>query len=715
MEQKFGRHNAKIQRQLSRPAPKLSASQDPAKIAATEQKKLSRAVQAEEKRAFREAERTNNYWANARQKSTLRNVQLEEKAQKKLHANAQRERQAQEQFVRATAGGAASRVWSGVKAVGAAGAATIGLSGAALAASSISQATRLDDIARRTAIQGRGVGSQGMDPNELRKQFSRTAIATGVSAEDVAAGVSKYVDRTGDLAGGVAHMKTFATMAQASGSNPEAVADTAFALSQAGVTSEDDTQKALSALYFQGKRGSFKLSDQATHMPQMIARGREFGVRGVEGITQLGGLAQITQNTTLDADKTATGIDKMFAELTSHAKEMASGKSFSGRKVDVYKNGDAKNGANGIRDILMDMFSASRGDSTQISKVFAKTGVLPIMGMRDEFKNTRLAALAGGASESEADKKARAATLKMWDASSATGGGNFKEVERDAADTMKGFGAQMENLNTMLKDAVSSELFPELVKMGPDLKELVPAVGKATRAFVELAKFLVQNPLIGIGGAIATSIAIDIAKAKLGDVVSKSIKGVINSGSKPGMGTSVTGVLGATASGVAIGGMIATAIFTAGVVNFENAEVNMKESGKSLNDVRDSYGIDDIGKVKSAVEEQRKKVEDAKKPGLFEGIDSFFSGPGDKKGGKLDKWADSLFNPNKATETKTQESFLAEMEKRLNSLEVLKEVADALAKSGVSQEDAAKQLSSAAEKLGLTNPNRGNAPSPVKP
>lgn len=659
-------------------------------------KRVERERISAERAVGREQQKQQDYWAKARQKSRER-----DRSESMAAAGARAD------FVRGTVGRGVGRVFGAARALGSAGLAVTGVGGAALAASAVSEATRLDDMARRTSIQGRAAGEQGMDPDQLRRRYTRTGIATGLAPEQVAAGVSRYVDRTGDLQGGLTHMGTFATIAQASGAKTEDLADSAWALRQAGVTSKDDVASSLSTLYAQGKKGSFKLSDQAQYLPALIARGRDFGLKGKEGIKGLGGLLQITQDATGDAAETATGVADMFSELTSHASKMASGKSFSGRKVDVYEKGDAKNGARNIRDIIADTLTASKGDSSQIEEVFGKRAIKPLLGMTTAFKDTRLEALKGGDKEDVATQKGRAAALKIWDNASDVKG-DFASAQKDASDAMKGFGVQLQIIEAELKDAVASELFPVLRELTPELVKLIGPVRDITVLMIKLAEMLVDHPLMSLGAVLAASVAAEVIKAQLGSVLEEGVARLTGGGSGKaifgGVGTSGAngatgaGILGAVGTGAAIGVTLATAIFTAGVVNFENAEVNMKTAGNDLSRVRDA-GLGDIDMVRAKVKENRDKVFDLENPGIAAGAANLIS-----YGSTKDE-----------TQLATQKAFGAEMERKLSALDSFKGLADSLAKAGVSQEKAAAELSEAAKKLGLKMPNTGNSPSPVKP
>lgn len=665
-------------------------------------KRVERERISSEKAVGREQEKQEKYWANARQRSRA--------ADMRQH---QQEASARADFMRSTVGRGAGRVFGAARAVGTAGLAMTGIGGAALAASSVSEATRLDDMARRTAIQAREAGTAGMDPDALRKRYVQTGLATGVAPEQVAAGVSRYVDRTGDLAGGLTHMNTFATVAQASGANTTDLADSAWALRQAGVTSKEDVQSSLSTLYMQGKKGSFKLADQAQFLPELIAKGKDFGVRGTEGVKGLGGLLQITQDATGDAAETATSVKDTFSELTKHSAKMATGEAFGGRKVNVYEKGDAKNGARNIRDIIGDTLTASRGDSAQLEEVLGKRGMPAIQGMLNEFKDTRLASLKGGDSDTVATQKGHDAALKIWD-KAADVTGNFTDVERDAADAMKGFGVQIENIEAQLKAAMASELFPVLRDLAPRLGELIGPVRNITGVLVKLAEELLGHPLIGLGAILAASVASEVLKAKLGTVFENTIKrlsgqavpagaGYTGLGGKSSGGTTM-GTLGAIGVGASIGITLASVILTTGIVNFENGEVNMKNSGANLNAVRDSS---DPEFVRKQVEEQRKKVNDLKSPGFFASMDQALY-PGQKASG-LSSALDNAITPNKNVNLKTEESFLETMEAKLAKLD-----SEAMAKAQMEAAAALKEAAVALKGSAGGTPNTGNSPSPVK-
>lgn len=710
LEARFARHNARVARMLGAPIGGSKgggggiAARSPKVAANREMQGIGKAMQ----QIARVAEREHM--------SELRRTKREETAKiSKIKRVAEAERvtrlKDREAFVTGTVGNSARRVGGALKSVGTAGAALVGIGGAGLAASAVGQAGKLDEEIRRMLVGGRGAGEKlAHDPNDVRKSVMATATKTGIAPEDIASGMRTYVGKTGDVEGAIKNAETFATVAQATGASFDEVAQAASALSNnLGVTDINDMAEALAGLNFQGKKGSFEFKDMASLLDRITAGLRSKGVAGLgsKGAKDIGGMLQIVQKGTGNAEVTASSVDAMFRQLVANSAKLKNGT--YGGKVNVFKDGDAKKGLReDMGGLVADVLGATKGDAGQLNKLLGDEGMKGFNPFIDKFREA-----SGGGKDVKAGKKAVTDLVAEY----SNVKGSYKDVQADAVETMKSFDVQMSVISTQLKDVVASELFPEMVKLGPQLKELVPYVKDAARAFVGLAKFLLSNPFVGIGGLIAGSIAADIAKAKLGSVVSNGIKSLF--GTKTGVNgeipsggfldktftkggkTTVGGALGAGAAGAAIGITLASAIFTAGVVNFENAEVNMKESGKKLNDVRDA-GVGDLDKVREAVEEQRKKVNEIKAPGMLDVL------PGSD-------FLKSTLNPSQDVELKTQESFLAEMEKKLQVLDTLKAFGDQMKAAGVSQEEAAKKMAEAAKKLGVDTPNRGNSPSPVKP
>lgn len=642
----------------------------------------------------------------------------------------QRQARARSEFAQATIGHGVSRATGTIKAVGTAGAGLLGVGGAGLAATAVAGATRLDDKVRRLIISGRQGGEiSKYQPEALTKQFERTGIETGIDPEAISGAAQAFVTKTGDIETAIKNHKTFAKVAQATGAAVEDVASAAADMSEKmGIKSVDDMKEALATLTLQGKKGAFELKDAAQQLPEILADAASFGIKGNAGLTQLGGFLQIARQATGSGAETATATSAAFRQLKAKSADIQSGEAFGGRAVQVFEGGDPTKPLRDFNEILGDVISASRGNLVQLQEVFDVRGIKAVNPLITTFRNASTAA-GGGDKGAKAGRAAVIAQLK--DAATVKGG--FGEVEKDAAAAMKSFAVQMDIVEMRFKQAMASELMPQLMRLGPEIGKLVPYVGRATKMFVDLVSFLLAHPFQAIAIVIAGQLAADFAKARLGSVVSGLIEKVFTrlrlpgaSGSGGGVGTGagggggaleggflkgnrgLAGVASAGATGLALGLTIGSAIITANVVNFEAGEANMKSSGELLNKIREMNTPEQAKEARKLVEEQREKVADVNKKGVFESIASV---------AMPDSWAHSMAQTvgtaASDTEKNTLESNLRDMEDRLKKLDSLQDIAKQLSAAGVSQEAAALALSEAAKRLGLASPNRGNTPSPV--
>jgi hypothetical protein len=726
----------------------VAAKRQAAKESATAEKQALREVASLEAQQRRQQQ----YWHRARSRSEQQRHRDEQRSARQSFRESRREAQERSGFIQSTLGGTAGRVGRTLSSIGTIGLATAGLGGTALAASAIGQATKLDEGSRRLAVQGRNLGESGANADDLRRQFTRTGVATGLRPEDVMAGAQAYVTETGDLGTAMANLKTFATTAQAAGASVEDIARAAAHMQKIGVTSVDDMQKALATLTMQGKKGSYELRAMAVEFPEIMANAAKLGITGVGGITKLGGFLQVVQKATGNASETTTASSQFFNQLIAKSDDLASGKSLGG-KVNVFSD-KGKTKVRDFRDLIGEVLVASGGNIEKLNDTFEIRGSKAFNQFTSTFNDTRAAALKGGASDKVATEQGRQAAVALLD-NAANVPGDFREIERDAADAMRSFSVQMGIVQDQLKDAVSSELFGALRQIGPDISKLVMPVRTLTRVMVEAARLLANNPFAGLGAIIAVQLAADIAKARIGD----TIRGAIDRASGvhvPGGGTvtipgqptsgpagkapttrrgpTIMDGLGAAATGAAVGITIGTAILTAGVVNFQAEEAAMNVGGER---VREALGGDptqqDSVRLRELLNKQREETERSKRDVQgrkdIEGAFDIFSAVVAPQlaaadwlfgGGVRSELAGGLSTAGglrSETAKNTSEGFEKQIEGRLTGVERLESFAVQLEKAGASQESAAKQLAAAAEKLGLVSkdmPSRTAAASTPK-
>lgn len=644
-----------------------------------------RAVARESTKAHREKQRQIN--EIARSQSAL--------ARQRAHEERQAHQAVQKrvEFVKSTVGGGAGRVFGGLAAVGKAGIAAAGIGGGALAAASINQALTLDEGSRRLAIAARGRGQTGYNADTLRKQFTQTGIQFGLAPEAVMAGVQKYVASTGDLKGALANKDMLATVAQGEGADVESVFQGAAIMGkQMGVKNPKDVGKAFSILTMQGKKGSFELKDAAKELPEVFAAAAGSGMQGVQGVRDVGTLMQLAQDSTENGAEAGTAVANMFRQIKKKAKGIQDG-SILGKKVELYEGGDpTKAMRTDTLPMLQDIVSAAGGDESKIQDLFDIRGNKAFAQVTNAYRKANIATGGGEAG----DIAGRAAVAKKYNEYSGVSD-NFREIQRDAADAMKSTSVQLEILNTKLKDAVASQLFPAFQRLIPQIEKLIPLMGRVTQAFVSLVNWLMDNPFSGIGIALGLSIGYEVAKARIAAIITTAITtimaGIQAGGLRGGVAAALPTAVGwggsqnklaAAGTGLAIGAAVASTIYAGGIAKFESGEADMTSGGSSLNMVR---GSKDIAQVRAAVAEQRKRVADANKTDLLDDVLH---------------WGGAS---NKKVEANTQQAFLDEMVKKL----------DVLSQAAADQKAAAALTKEAAEATkaaagGGNKPNTGDKP-----
>ncbi len=542
--------------------------------------------------------------------------------------------EARASFIKSTVGSGASRVMGAVGAVGRVGVAAAGLGGGALAAAAISQALKTDEISRRLSIAGRGPGEQGVDPRILRKEFTRTGIASGFAPEDIGAATAAYVAKTGDLKTARQNQGLLATVAQGTGSDATETFRTAADLAtKLGITKESEVKDSFAILSQQGKKGAFEFKAMASEFPEVLGSAATAGVRGVSGLRDIGAMMQIARDTTGSDSETSTAVNAMFRQISARSKDIQSGKAFGGNKVEVFEGGNAENAMNNFPTVLADIIEASNGNVVQLQDVLDVRGKKAVDPMIAAYQRASRETLEGGGTKKEAKAAGKQKVQEMF-AKYRDVDADFGEVERDAADAKKITGVQLEIAMTQLKDAMAGELMPEVVKLAPQLALLVPVVTDLLRVLIGVSKFLSENPFSGLAVALAASISYEVGKAQLAGLLEKAVKR--SAGLPTGDGTGTTGtpgkpgpsnLLGAAATGLTLGMSVATMIVSASVVNFEKNEADMDSAGKSLNRLRE---LQDKSKKTALTPEELKEArdldmsisktnEEGKTPGVLEG------------------------------------------------------------------------------------------------
>lgn len=261
------------------------------------------------------------------------------------------------------------------------------LAGAAIAGVAVRDNMRLNETSTRLAISARDSGGKMMDPRALAKEFQDVATSTpGVKANEVADAAGRFAALTGDLDTARKSLKTFATIASATGSDVGEIAEAAASLSnQLGIKEDSQFKEVFSALIAQGKGGAFELADMAAQFQRLAASGGAFGVeQNVSGVKTLGGFTQIARAGTGSSDQAATAVEAVLTNLKVKAGDLKKA------GVNVYdKSGKTRN----LTDVLVDTISNVGGTNiakknSQLSSLFGAYGGRALNPLVTTFQST---------------------------------------------------------------------------------------------------------------------------------------------------------------------------------------------------------------------------------------------------------------------------------------------------------------------------------------
>jgi hypothetical protein len=382
----------------------------------------------------------------------------------------------------------AGRVGSAIKGIGIGALATGASIFAGVTGAATKDAVRTQEIANRISINARGSGKGFVDPVELRKEFEATAIATpGQKAADIGAAVQAYVTKTGNLEQARQFAGTFATVASATGGDVTDIANAAADISQKfDITGLEEMRGALAALTFQGKEGAFELSAAAEKFARMGSAASAFGFdKGTKGLKTLGGLSQIIQSSTGNADVTSTALSAMLRQFTGQSKKI---KRLTG--VDVFTD-KSHTKTRDIQDLLVETIAGAGGDLGKIQDIFGDEGGQAIKPMIATF-NQAQNALGPNAKKEERIAAGSAAVRAQLD-KAINAPGNYSELEKDAAQAQTDVTARLTAAWEKVISVAGEKLLPvvtELAEAIADSPELIDAFKSALETLISMLEEL---------------------------------------------------------------------------------------------------------------------------------------------------------------------------------------------------------------------------------
>lgn len=337
----------------------------------------------------------------------------------------------------------------------AAGAFGVGVAGAAVRNR---EAARGQAVA--LSVAGRGAGQTAVDPNQLLGDATKTALGIrGTKTSDVLSSMQRYVQMTGDLEGARANAGTFATAARATGSTEEEIAATAATMREKfGIKDPGEMRQALARMTFQGKSGAFEMKDASQFFTEIGAAGQRFGLdKGVEGVSTLGGLAQLAMKSAGSGAKASTGVQAMLRQLVAKSSDI---KSMTG--TDVFTDA-TKTKTRNVQDVLVGMVSGAGGNQQKLQKILGDEGMVGASALISAF-NEAANATKKGATETERRAAGEAAMRRVLD-ESIKAGGDWSEVQKDAAAATDTASARLTTSWETIAAQAGDALLPALTKL----------------------------------------------------------------------------------------------------------------------------------------------------------------------------------------------------------------------------------------------------------
>lgn len=376
--------------------------------------------------------------------------------------------------------------------------------------------------------------------------------AAKVSYADAAAGLTDFVAKSADLETGKETLGDLAKLARATGSNVRDIVSAAGDVSKELDGGADKGQRLMEVMRLvarQGALGSVEIRSLATYMGRITGTAALFEGGREENIGKLGAIAQLAMRggrvTAAEATNTSASI---FRDLTKpHAIE-----AFEKANIGLFAD-KGKTKMRGPDEILMDVVSKSQGDVTKIS---------------DLMKNqvSRAAAISLAKIYSEAGGGAAGESAMRGEFKKYTTSMTGSQVESAAALSMGTREAAAQDFNNRM-EKIAASLGDKLL---PAFEKMTPTILAATDAWAGVVGWAAENP----GLAITTAITASIAKAALGEVVTRAVVSGL-AGKTSAMGGGGGAIAGNLGSGLAIAATAVT-LYAAGTVVIDGALEGMK-------------------------------------------------------------------------------------------------------------------------------------------
>ncbi|AOJ81527.1 phage tail protein [Burkholderia savannae] len=171
-------------------------------------------------------------------------------------------------------------------------------------------------IIRDIAIKA-GIARTG-EERAMSDRIRRDALANGMSRNELAEAVNQMVAGGMDLDRALGFAPAVAKFSIGQGATSVETAKMIQALEQnADIKDPAAMLKALEAIAYLGKEGSFESVDMARWFPMLLAEMKKIGITGQDSVTQLGAMLQVQMKTAGNPDEAANNLKNWFSKIGS--------------------------------------------------------------------------------------------------------------------------------------------------------------------------------------------------------------------------------------------------------------------------------------------------------------------------------------------------------------------------------------------------------------
>lgn len=234
------------------------------------------------------------------------------------------------------------------------------------------------DLSESLMYYGMAAKKSDADTKVFRDSLHKTAVETGVAANEILNGVSKIGEITGQFDFAEEMGLNLAKAAKASGASVEDLANVASSLRVTMGLTADEVAKFFNSLIIQGDQGSYTLQKFAAEGKALLATTSTHGIKTAEQFASFGGYLQVMNSQIKSEAELTTSVSALFSELASKAKDL--------NKIGVHVV-DKNREFNDFDAIMRQLMDKTKGDILKLGKFFGASSMKALMPIITEYKN----------------------------------------------------------------------------------------------------------------------------------------------------------------------------------------------------------------------------------------------------------------------------------------------------------------------------------------